>query len=54
MKSLRGAKSEDIIFAGTQNRKSLGYAECSIVFDNQDAKLPIEYSEITVTRRRCV
>ena len=51
MKSLRGAKSEDIIFAGTQNRKSLGYAECSIVFDNQDAKLPIEYSEITVTRR---
>ena len=51
MKSLRGAKSEDIIFAGTQNRKSLGYAECSIVFDNQDAKLPIEYSEVTVTRR---
>ena len=51
MKSLRGAKSEDIIFAGTQNRKSLGYAECSIVFDNQDAKLPIEYAEVTVTRR---
>ena len=51
MKSLRGAKSEDIIFAGTQNRKSLGYAECSIVFDNQDGKLPIEYAEVTVTRR---
>lgn len=51
MKSLRGAKSEDIIFAGTQNRKSLGYAECSIVFDNTDGKLPIEYGEVTVTRR---
>ena len=51
MKSLRGSKSEDIIFAGTQNRKSLGYAEASIVFDNSDNKLPIEYQEVTVTRR---
>ena len=51
MKSLRGSKSEDIIFAGTQNRKSLGFAEASIVIDNNDGKLPIEYSEVTVTRR---
>ncbi len=51
MKSLRGSKSEDIIFAGTQNRKSLGFAEASIVFDNTDGKLPIEYSEVTVTRK---
>ena len=51
MKSLRGSKSEDIIFAGTQNRKSLGYAEASIVFDNSDSKLPIEFQEVTVTRR---
>ena len=51
MKSLRGTKSEDIIFAGTQNRKSLGYAECSIVIDNQDGKLPVEYAEVIVTRR---
>ena len=51
MKSLRGAKSEDIIFAGTQNRKSLGFAEASLVFDNSDEKLPIEYSEVTVTRK---
>ena len=51
MKSLRGAKSEDIIFAGTQNRKSLGFAEASIVIDNSDGKLPIEYNEIVVTRR---
>ena len=51
MKSLRGSKSEDIIFAGTQNRKSLGYAEASIIFDNSDGKLPIEFQEVTVTRR---
>ena len=51
MKSLRGAKSEDIIFAGTQNRKSLGFAEASLIFDNQDNKLPIEYQEVTITRR---
>ena len=51
MKSLRGAKSEDIIFAGTQNRKSLGFAEGSIVIDNSDGKLPIEYNEVIVTRK---
>ena len=51
MKSLRGAKSEDVIFSGTQSRKSLGFAECSLVFDNTDGKLPIEFTEVTVTRR---
>ena len=51
LKSLRGAKSEDIIFAGTQNRKPLGYAEASLVLDNSDSKLPIEYNEVIVTRR---
>ena len=51
MKSLRGASSSDIIFAGTQNRKSLGFAEASIVIDNSDGKLPIEYNEVTVTRK---
>ena len=51
MKSLRGAKSEDVIFAGTQARKSLGFAEVSIVIDNSDGKLPIEYTEVTVTRK---
>lgn len=51
MKSLRGAKSEDIIFNGTQNRKSLGFAEASIVIDNSDGALPIEYNEVTVTRK---
>ncbi len=51
MKSLRGAKSEDVIFAGTQSRKSLGFAEVSLVFDNTDGKLPVEYTEVTVTRK---
>ena len=51
MKSLRGSKSLDIIFSGTQNRKSLGFAEASLVFDNQDGSLPIEYTEVTVTRK---
>ena len=51
MKSLRGTKSEDIIFAGTQSRKSLGFAEASLIFDNSDGKLPVEYTEVTVTRK---
>lgn len=51
MKSLRGAKSEDIIFAGTQNRKSLGFAEASLVFDNSDGRLPVEYHEVVITRK---
>ena len=51
MKSLRGSNSSDIIFAGTQNRKSLGFAEASIVIDNSDGKLPIEYNEVTITRK---
>ena len=51
MKSLRGAKSEDVIFAGTENRKSLGFAEASIVIDNTDQSLPIEYNEVVVTRK---
>ncbi len=51
MKALRGSKVEDIIFVGTQNRKSLGFAEASLVFDNQDGKLPIEYNEVIITRK---
>ena len=51
IKSLRGSKTEDIIFAGTQNRKSLGFAEVSMIIDNTDQKLPIEYNEVTVTRK---
>ena len=51
MKELRGGKSSDIIFAGTQTRKSLGYAEASLIFDNTDGALPIEYKEVIVTRK---
>lgn len=50
-KSLRGIKMEDIIFTGTANRKPLGFAEVSITLDNVDKSIPIEFSEITVTRR---
>ena len=51
MKSLRGTKSLDVIFSGTQNRKSLGFAEAALVFDNSDGALPIEYTEVTVSRK---
>lgn len=50
-KTLRGGKMEDVIFIGTENRKSLGCAEVSLTIDNTSGVLPISYSEITVTRR---
>lgn len=51
MKSLRGHKSEDVIFAGTQARKPVGFAEVSLYIDNSKAILPIEYEEVVITRR---
>ncbi|HWT76401.1 MAG TPA: AAA family ATPase, partial [Mobilitalea sp.] len=50
-KQLRGAKMEDIIFAGTQTRKPLGYAYVALSMDNSDHKLPIEFDEVTIARR---
>lgn len=50
-KTLRGSKMEDIIFAGTENRKALSFAEVSIIMDNSDKSLPVEYSEVNITRR---
>lgn len=50
-KTLRGTKMEDIIFAGTEKRKSLGYAEVSMCIKNEDHVLPIEYSEVVIKRR---
>lgn len=50
-KTLRGSKMEDIIFAGTQKRMPLGYADVELVFDNQNRKLPIEYNEVSIKRR---
>lgn len=51
VKSLRGDKMEDVIFAGTESRKPLGFAEVSILIDNADGRLPVEYTEVQVTRR---
>jgi len=51
VKSLRGAKMEDIIFAGSDSRKPLNYAEVTLTLDNTDQQLPLEYSEVSVTRR---
>ncbi|MBE6023628.1 MAG: chromosome segregation protein SMC [Cellulosilyticum sp.] len=50
-KSLRGSKMEDIIFAGTEKRKSLGYAEVALKIKNPDQKVAIDYTEIVVKRR---
>ncbi|KRD40574.1 chromosome segregation protein SMC [Oerskovia sp. Root918] len=49
-KSLRGGKMEDVIFAGTTGRPPLGRAEVSLTIDNTDGALPIEYSEVTISR----
>lgn len=51
IKNLRGGKMEDVIFAGTEHRKPLGFAEVSITIDNSDASLPIDFNEVTITRR---
>ncbi|MDO5147381.1 MAG: chromosome segregation protein SMC [Eubacteriales bacterium] len=50
-KQLRGAKMEDVIFSGTQNRKPLGFAYVSIVFDNRSRKIALDYDEVKVARR---
>ncbi|WP_017727277.1 chromosome segregation SMC family protein, partial [Halalkalibacterium ligniniphilum] len=50
-KSLRGSKMEDIIFAGSDTRKPLNFAEVSLILDNEDQHIPIDYSEVSVTRR---
>jgi chromosome segregation protein len=49
-KTLRGGKMEDVIFAGTAGRPPLGRAEVSLTIDNTDGALPIDYSEVTITR----
>ena len=49
-KSLRGGKMEDVIFAGTAGRAPLGRAEVSLTIDNTDGALPIDYTEVTISR----
>ncbi|MBX6394839.1 MAG: AAA family ATPase, partial [Alicyclobacillaceae bacterium] len=50
-KSLRGARMEDVIFAGSDGRKPINFCEVSLTLDNEDGRLPLDYREITVTRR---
>ncbi|MFE2996403.1 chromosome segregation protein SMC [Nocardia sp. NPDC059246] len=50
-KALRGGKMQDVIFAGTTGRAPLGRAEVTLTIDNSDGVLPIEYSEVSITRR---
>ncbi len=50
VKSLRGGKMEDVIFAGTSGRAPLGRAEVALTIDNTDGALPIEYAEVTIAR----
>ena len=49
-KSLRGGKMEDVIFAGTSGRAPLGRAEVTLTIDNSDGELPIDYTEVTISR----
>src|SRR5438046_7300731 len=50
-KDLRGGKMEDVIFAGTSGRAPLGRAEVTLTIDNSDGALPIDYTEVSITRR---
>ncbi|MCD6323202.1 MAG: chromosome segregation protein SMC [Clostridiales bacterium] len=50
-KQLRGSKMFDVIFSGTQYRKSVGFAEVTLVVDNSNGKLPVDYTEVAVRRR---
>ncbi|MBP5232313.1 MAG: chromosome segregation protein SMC, partial [Planctomycetes bacterium] len=50
-KNLRGTQMQDVIFAGSAGRKPLGMAEVSLVFNNDDGALPIDYNEVCITRR---
>lgn len=50
-KRLRGGTMQDVIFAGTEARKPLGYCQVDLTIDNHDMKMPIEYTEVTVSRR---
>lgn len=51
IKTLRGAKMEDVIFNGTEYRKPVGLAQVSLTLDNTDNELPIDYADVTVSRR---
>ena len=51
VRSLRGSRLEDIIFAGSDGKRPVGMAEVRVTLDNSDGYLPLDYSEVTITRR---
>ena len=51
LKNLRGKKSEDVIFAGTDKKARLGTASVTLYFDNADKRIPIEFAEVSITRK---
>ena len=51
VKQLRGGSMQDVIFSGTENRRPLSYASVAITLDNSDHKLPVDFAEVTVTRK---
>ncbi|HAH04393.1 TPA: hypothetical protein DCL28_02440 [Candidatus Komeilibacteria bacterium] len=51
LKLLRGKKAEDVIFAGSHKKSRLGYAEVSLILNNEDGQAPIDYREVVITRR---
>ena len=51
MKAVRSKKSEDVIFAGSDKKGKQGMAEASITFDNSDRQIPLDFSEVVITRR---
>lgn len=51
VRAIRGQKAQDVIFAGTDKRRPIGMAEVSLTVDNSSGKLPLDYAEVTVTRR---
>jgi len=50
-RALRGSRMEDVIFGGTAKRKSIGFAEVTIIFDNESLRLPTPFTEVAITRR---
>ncbi len=51
IKTLRGSRMEDVIFSGTQSRRAMSFAEVTMVIDNADGRLPVDYAQIQLTRR---
>ncbi len=50
-KMLRGSKMEDVIFAGTERRRPVNYAQVTLVLDNSDRKIPVDYDEVSISRK---